>query len=87
MIIMEKVAIMSLGERLKAYRSMHGLSQAALSRESGVQSAYICRIENDEAPKVPAHVLQKLAKVLGVTTSHLLGEVGFLATFDRPDGE
>lgn len=85
MIVTEKVNLMSLGERLRSYRTLQGLTQSALSEASGVGMSDISRIETEKSPKVAAFTLQKLAKALGVTTAHLLGEVGFLQSFDRTD--
>jgi len=87
MIVMEKVVVMSLGERLKTYRVLQGLTQSALAREAHISPSDISRIENDLSPKVAAFTLLKIARALGVTTAHLLGEVDFLQTFNIPDGE
>lgn len=87
MIVMEKVIVMSLGERVKAYRNLQGLSQNALARETALSASDISRIENDASPKVSAFTLARIAKCLGVTTSHLLGELDFLQPFERIEEE
>ena len=83
MIITERVGILTLGERIKSYRVAQGLSQAQLSGICGIPASQISRIESDEVPGISAWRLAKIAEALGVTTSHLLGEVPFLADWPR----
>lgn len=81
MIITEKITQLTLGERIRAYRTAQGFTQAQLAQLAEIQQAEISRIEADAYPRrgIGAKRLQRLANALGVTSSHLLGEVPFLA--------
>ena len=83
MIITERITLMTTGERLKAYRVAQGLTQTQLSRLSAVPASEISKIESGVILGTSALRLSKLALALGVTTSHLLGEVPFLAEWPR----
>lgn len=63
---------MSIGDRIAAQREALGLSQTELAKAVGISQPAIAYYENDERdPK--ASVLQKIAEVLGVSISYLLG--------------
>lgn len=64
---------MTLGERLKRLREEKGWTQRELARISGVDNAWIWRLENGERmfPSIPAAM--KLAKAFGVTLDYLAG--------------
>jgi transcriptional regulator with XRE-family HTH domain len=64
---------MSLGKQIAQLRKAKKIRSIDLADKVGVKQPYISAIENDK--KVPSlDVLIKIASVLGVTTSELLGE-------------
>ena len=65
---------MSLGPRLKRYRTRLRISQAELSRRSGVRAALISELEGGKRQNTQARIVQRLARALGVTIAMLLGE-------------
>ena len=58
--------------RVRELREAKGISQAALSRESGVRRATINAIEGGQTTGVDFDVLEKLAKTLGVDPGFLV---------------
>lgn len=63
----------TLGARLERARSVAGLNKNQLARAVGTSWQHIDHWERDKvAPSMPS--LHRLAGVLGVTVSHLLGE-------------
>jgi DNA-binding XRE family transcriptional regulator len=64
----------TLGGRIAALRARRGLSQAELGRLSGYKQQSIDSIEKDEVRR-PAR-LREIARALGVSEGHLLGEEG-----------
>lgn len=60
-----------IGERLRHYRKMKGLSQLELGIQADVDRSYIGRIENGQV-KVTVHTLCQLANALEVELSQLL---------------
>jgi transcriptional regulator with XRE-family HTH domain len=62
-----------LSDRTVALRESKGWTQAVLAKEAGVPQPTISRIEGGKMmPR--GDTLQKVAKALGTTVSHLLGE-------------
>ncbi|MDN5347204.1 MAG: hypothetical protein PWP65_768 [Clostridia bacterium] len=64
----------SVGERLRRLREQKGITLSELSRRSGVSLAHISEIERGRST-ASLKTLDKLASVLGVTTSSLLRSV------------
>lgn len=64
----------TIGERIKAEREKVGWSQSKLANEAGVQSSTISQIESGRRKKPSVDVLQRIAKALSITVSHLLGQ-------------
>lgn len=64
---------MSVGERLKFYRSMRGLSLRGLAKISHVSHSFIKDIESGRS-KPSLDTLEALAKALGINHSDLLEE-------------
>ncbi len=62
-----------LAERLKACRKALGLTQRELAEQAGMDQGHISRLEND-GKGASTEKLQALARVLGVTVSHLIGD-------------
>jgi transcriptional regulator with XRE-family HTH domain len=64
---------MPIGALVRLYRMQRRMSTVSLATHAGIMVRYLEMIEGDsKTPSVP--VLRKLAKVLGVRTSALLGE-------------
>lgn len=64
---------MTTGEKIRSKRKAMGLSMADLGEKVGLTAAAISRYElSQREPKV--ETLIKIAEVLGVTVSYLLGE-------------
>ena len=63
-----------VGPLLKKFRTRLGISQAELSRRSGVRAALISELEGGKKLETQTRILQRLARVLGVTTVMLIGE-------------
>jgi transcriptional regulator with XRE-family HTH domain len=62
------------GARLRAYREQRRLSLTALADETGLSKGYLSSLESNHHPRRPsAEVLYRLAQVLGVTMSDLMG--------------
>ena len=57
--------------KIKELREKRNISQAELSRLSGVSRATIIRIENDENVSVNSKTLSHLAEALNVTVKYL----------------
>jgi transcriptional regulator with XRE-family HTH domain len=62
------------GSRIRRYRNERGMSLSALAQEAGVSKSYIWSLEHEPTAAHPSgDTLYKLAKVLGVSMSDLLG--------------
>lgn len=57
--------------RIKELREKRGLSQAALSRMSGVSRPTIIRLENQDEVVINSKTLEKLADALNVSIKSL----------------
>lgn len=62
-----------LGERVRRLREQRAMTQAELSRRSGVSLATVARLEQTSWPVLGATV-KRLAKALGVRQADLLVE-------------
>jgi transcriptional regulator with XRE-family HTH domain len=67
-----------LPERLERARSARGLSQADLSRRSGVAKSLLSRIESQERPSLAAETLLRLSAALGVRPEWLWHGTGVM---------
>lgn len=65
--------IQHFGPRLRAFRNAKGLSQGELSKATGIDQAYISRMENG-AVEGSTTQLAALARALSVTVSDILGD-------------
>ncbi len=63
----------TLGQRVRKQREKLGLSRYQLAKDSGVDAASVHRIENGIQTGVRVETAEKLAKVLHVLPSTLLG--------------
>ena len=65
---------MPLGKRLRQYREAKGLTLQQVADAVGCTKAYIWELEMREGQRPTAERLNGIAKTLGVTVLHLLGE-------------
>ena len=63
-----------LGKRLRQYREAKGLTLQQVADAVGCTKAYIWELEMREGQRPTAERLNGIAKTLGVTVLHLLGE-------------
>lgn len=63
-----------LGKRLRQYREAKGLTLQQVADAVGCTKAYIWELEMREGQRPTAERLNNIAKTLGVTVLHLLGE-------------
>ena len=63
----------ALGKRLRGRREQAGLSQAEVSRRTGIIQRDISRLEHGIKPALWADTLLRLAEALECTTDYLLG--------------
>lgn len=68
----------TVGEFIRRYREYQGLSQVDLAILVSLHPLWIDETERGKR-WLSIERLQQIAKALGVTTSHLLGEVPFMA--------
>ena len=64
---------MTIGERIKTYRQLLGISQEELGSRIGVQKSAIHKYETGLVVNLKSSTIQKLADALNVTPSFLLG--------------
>lgn len=69
---------------VKAVREAVGMSQAELSRRSGISRQTIIAMENDESYNVTAKTLLALADALGVTAQALFSPTVTSKFHDAP---
>ncbi len=62
----------SLGNRIKHYRKLLGLSQLVLSQKSNVSQASIARIESGKQKNLKRETITKLADGLGISLTELI---------------
>lgn len=72
----------SLGKRIGWYRRAEGMSRRRLAALAGIHIQTLARLESDEDANAQARTLHNIASALGVTSAHLLGEVGLLDGID-----
>ncbi len=70
---MKGIGIMKIGERIKEIRKKKGLSVEVVAEKLGVSVSTEYRYENSSITKIPIDVIDKLCKILGTTTSELMG--------------
>lgn len=64
---------MDIGENIRLYRKKNGLTQTELGEEIGVTGATITRYEKGIIANIPQDKIEKLAEVLRITPSELIG--------------
>lgn len=65
----------TIGLRIKARREVRGLSPSALADLAKVSRGYLSQLESGDIDNPSAAVLYRIAKNLGTSVAHLLGEV------------
>ncbi len=74
---------MTFGNRLTQRRTLLALSQAELSRRSGVAQALISRMESGQIQEPGMSTIRSLATALGVTSDYLIGMCDEASTLDH----
>jgi transcriptional regulator with XRE-family HTH domain len=70
----------TLGQRLKRFRTTNGMTQKELAARAGVRQALISELETGRKRDTLSRTLQRLADACGISLERLLGEDGC-----RPD--
>ena len=65
---------MTLGERLKRFRELAGLSQNELAKRAGISRPIISALESDKQKSLTLDNAKRLARALGVTLDMLAGD-------------
>jgi len=68
-----KIAIRTMGERIRFYREKKGLSQRELSKIMGITPSFVCAHELGEYIPTPDR-LKQYAGILGIEVSQLSGK-------------
>jgi transcriptional regulator with XRE-family HTH domain len=66
----------TLAEYLRTAREHAGISQRQLASRVGIHNSYLARLENGENDSPAAEVLQRIADVLEISSTDLLGFIG-----------
>ena len=72
-----------LPQRLRAARKTKGLSQAELAKRADTDQAHISRMESGETG-ASLDIVARIAKELGITVSHLVGDDAASFDADHP---
>ncbi len=62
-----------MGNRIRDLRLAAGLTQEQLGEKVGLQKSAIAKYENGKTENMKRSVIQKMAEVLGVSPSYLMG--------------
>jgi len=68
-----KMDMKAFGARLREQRMQAGISQDALTRQTGIIQRDLSRLERGEKPALWADTLLRLAEALQVSVDYLLG--------------
>ena len=63
----------TLAEYLRTAREQAGISQRQLASRVGIHNSYLARLENGETANPAAELLQRIADVLEISSTDLLG--------------
>src|SRR5918994_6314266 len=69
----ETAYLSSLGERVRAWRTEHGMTRKALSHASGVSERYLAQLEAGEG-NISVLLLRKVARAMAVPVEQLVRE-------------
>ncbi len=70
---MAKLRSVDFGARLRQLRMTRGISQEELGKKIGLSQRMVAYYERQAKIPPPGHLVARAAKVLGVTSDHLLG--------------
>ena len=65
---------MNIGDNIKKYRQIRGLTMPDLATKAGVSKAFLWEIESGKSKRPGAEMLFKIAEALDVTIAHLMGK-------------
>ena len=65
---------MKIGDNIKKYREIKGITLPELAVRAGVSKAFLWEIETGNSKRPGAEILFKIAEALGVTIAHLMGK-------------
>jgi XRE family aerobic/anaerobic benzoate catabolism transcriptional regulator len=71
--VTETLFLSRLGDRVRAWRSEHGMTRKALAQASGVSERYLAQLEAGEG-NISVLLLRKVARAMGVPVEHLVRE-------------
>ena len=69
----ESAYLSRLGERVRAWRTDHGMTRKALSAASGVSERYLAQLESGQG-NISVLLLRKVARAMGVAVDRLVRE-------------
>src|SRR5438477_11021815 len=69
----EQAYLARLGERVRAWRTEHGMTRKVLSEASGVSERYLAQLEAGQG-NISVLLLRKVARAMGVTVERLVRE-------------
>ena len=69
----EHAYLSRLGERVRAWRTEHGMTRKALSLACGVSERYLAQLESGRG-NISVLLLRKVARAMGVAVEHLVRE-------------
>jgi len=69
----ENVYLARLGERVRAWRTEHGMTRKTLAGASGVSERYLAQLEAGRG-NISVLLLRKVARAMGVAVEHLVKE-------------
>lgn len=69
----ESLYLSRLGERVRAWRTEHGMTRKALAAASGVSERYLAQLESGEG-NISVLLLRKVARAMGVPVDRLIRE-------------
>lgn len=64
---------MTVGDRVKECRLIMGYSAEQIAERLGISAATVYRYENGDITKMPAYLLEPLARILSTTPGYLMG--------------
>jgi len=71
----ESASMSLVGERIRALRQQKGWSKGHLAKLANIAPQTVMRIEDGETPQPTQHTVERIARALGVTHTHLWGPV------------
>lgn len=64
---------MTIGERIRYYRKMAGLTQEELAKRIGTAKQAVNKYETGRVTNIPIERFQKMAEVFGISPAELMG--------------